>query len=57
MGREVELHPVTLIVAMLLCGKLVGILGVILAVPIAASARILAREFLWPRVRKWAGRN
>lgn len=56
MGREVELHPVTLIVAMLLCGKLIGVLGVILAVPIAASARILAREFLWPRVRKWAGR-
>lgn len=56
MGREVELHPMTLIVVMLLCGKLVGVLGVILAVPIAASARILAREFLWPRVHRWAGK-
>ena len=25
MGREVELHPVTLIVALLLCGKLLGL--------------------------------
>lgn len=55
MGRETELHPVTLIIAMLLCGKLLGVLGVILAVPIAATCRILAREFLWPRVRQWAG--
>jgi predicted PurR-regulated permease PerM len=54
MGREVELHPVTLIIALLLCGKLLGILGLILAVPIAATARILAREFLWPRLRTWA---
>jgi predicted PurR-regulated permease PerM len=48
MGHEVELHPVTLIIALLLCGKLLGILGLILAVPIAATCRILAREFFWP---------
>ncbi len=48
MGREVELHPVTLIIALLLCGKLLGILGLILAVPIAATCRIVAREFFWP---------
>ena len=54
MGHEVELHPVTLIVALLLCGKLVGILGLILAVPIAATGRILAREFMWPWLKQWA---
>ena len=54
MGREVELHPVTLIVALLLCGKLLGILGLILAVPIAASLRILLREWFWPRLRHWS---
>ena len=54
MGREVELHPVTLIVALLLCGKLLGVLGLILAVPIAASFRILLREYFWPRVKSWA---
>ena len=54
MGREVELHPVTLIVALLLCGKLLGVLGLILAVPIAASFRILLREYFWPRMKSWA---
>jgi len=54
MGREVELHPVVLIVALLLCGYLLGILGLILAVPIAASVRILAREYLLPRMRRLA---
>ncbi|MBA2482060.1 MAG: AI-2E family transporter [Planctomycetes bacterium] len=56
MGRQVELHPVMLIVALLLCGKLLGVLGLILAVPIAASCRILAREFFWPRLRIWVDR-
>ncbi len=54
MGKEVELHPVTLIISLLLLGKLLGILGLILAVPIAATCRILAPEFLWPRWRAWA---
>jgi predicted PurR-regulated permease PerM len=54
MGREVELHPVVLIIALLLCGKLLGVLGLILAVPIAATIRILAREFLLPRLRRVA---
>lgn len=54
MGREVELHPVVLILALLLCGKLLGVIGLILAVPIAATVRILARQFLLPRLRKFA---
>ena len=53
MGRKVELHPVTLIIALLLCGKLLGIIGLVLAVPIAASLRILAREYFWPRLKVW----
>jgi len=56
MGHEVELHPVMLIVALFLCGKLFGIIGLILAVPIAATCRILAREFLWPRLQEWVDR-
>ncbi len=57
LGREVELHPVWLIVALLLCGKLLGILGLILAVPIAATVRILSREYLWPRLLQLAARG
>jgi hypothetical protein len=45
---------VTLIVALLLCSKLLGILGLILAVPIAASFRILLREYFWPRMEAWS---
>ena len=55
MGKEVELHPVLLLVALLLCGNLLGILGLILAVPIAATVRIFAREFFLPRIREAAG--
>jgi predicted PurR-regulated permease PerM len=57
LGREVEIHPVWLIIALLLCGKLLGVLGVILAVPIAATVRILGREYLWPRLRAWAAKG
>ncbi|MDW8373518.1 MAG: AI-2E family transporter [Planctomycetota bacterium] len=57
LGREVELHPVWLIIALLLCGKLMGVLGLILAVPIAATVRILGREYLWPRMKAWAARG
>jgi predicted PurR-regulated permease PerM len=57
MGRDIELHPVTLIVALLLCGKLLGVLGLILAVPIAATVRILALVYLWPRLRAWAAQG
>ncbi|MEK7412495.1 MAG: AI-2E family transporter [Planctomycetota bacterium] len=57
LGREVEIHPVWLIVALLLCGKLFGVLGLILAVPIAATVRILGREYLLPRLRNWAAKG
>jgi len=57
LGREVEIHPVWLIIALLLCGKILGVLGLILAVPIAATVRILGREYLWPRLRAWAARG
>ena len=35
LGKSVGLHPVTVIVALLIGGKLAGILGVLLAVPVA----------------------
>jgi predicted PurR-regulated permease PerM len=50
MGREVELHPVMLIISLMFFGSLLGVLGLILAVPIAATLRILLREFVYPRL-------
>ncbi|MBA2481448.1 MAG: AI-2E family transporter [Planctomycetes bacterium] len=55
MGKGVEMHPVILVVAILAFGTLFGAAGALLAVPLAATARILAREFLYPQVRRLAG--
>jgi predicted PurR-regulated permease PerM len=49
------MHPVILVVAILAFGSLFGAAGALLAVPLAATARILAREFLYPHVRRLAG--
>jgi predicted PurR-regulated permease PerM len=55
MGAGVEMHPVILIVAILAFHQLFGAAGALLAVPLAATARILLREFLYPQVRRMAG--
>lgn len=55
MGKDVEMHPVLIVVAILAFGALLGGVGVLLAVPLAATARILMREFIYPQVRRIAG--
>jgi len=55
MGKGVEMHPVLVLVAILAFGTLLGAVGVLLAVPLAATARILFREFVYPEVRRLAG--
>jgi predicted PurR-regulated permease PerM len=44
--RTVDVHPLIVIVAILMGSSLLGILGALLAIPVAAAAQILARE-LW----------
>ncbi len=48
LGREVELHALVLVMAILVCGYLFGVIGVLLAVPIASTAKILFNEFIFP---------
>lgn len=55
MGKGVEMHPVLIIVAILAFGTLLGGIGVLLAVPLAATFRILYIEFIYPHVRRLAG--
>ncbi len=55
MGKGVEMHPVIIVVAILAFGTLLGPAGFLLAVPLAATARILWREFVYPHVRRLAG--
>lgn len=45
MGREMKLHPVTITFYALAMGKLFGVAGAILAVPAAATSKILIEEF------------
>ena len=42
-GESVGLHPVWLIFALLACGSLFGFVGLLLAVPLAATAGVLTR--------------
>jgi predicted PurR-regulated permease PerM len=42
----VNVHPLITIVAVLFGGTLLGILGAIVAIPVAASIQILLREYV-----------
>lgn len=44
--RTVAIHPLVVIVAVLIGGSLLGVLGALLAIPIAATVQILVKE-LW----------
>ena len=45
MGRGLELHPVTVLLALAFWGLLWGIVGMVLAVPIVAMLRIVLSKF------------
>lgn len=46
MGHTIALHPVVIIISLLIGGQLLGIVGMILAVPVAALLRVLFK-YLW----------
>lgn len=47
-GREVGLHPLAVVGAILVGAALLGLLGVVLAIPLAAAAKIVWSEFVLP---------
>jgi AI-2 transport protein TqsA len=49
MGRGLELHPVTVLLALAFWGLLWGIMGMVLAVPLAATLRIVLGQFATTR--------
>ncbi len=55
MQKAVGISPVIVILALMIGGKLFGITGTILAVPIAAAAAVLVQE--WPRLTKVIHKN
>jgi len=50
-GNSANLHPIAVILALALGGQF-GIMGMIIAVPMACIIRVLWKEFLWDDLRK-----
>jgi predicted PurR-regulated permease PerM len=48
LGQKVELPPLILVLSLVICGSLFGSIGVVLAVPIASTSKILFDEFIFP---------
>jgi len=48
MGKETGLHPIGIILGLLACGQLFGIFGMLIAVPIVSTAKILVEDYVWP---------
>lgn len=54
LGKKIDLHPLFMILAFFVGGELFGLVGVILAVPLAATVKITFEELLLPRIRELA---
>ncbi len=52
-GKATNLDPVTILVAVLAGGSIMGIYGMLLAIPIVACLKILCTDVLLPKVRAW----
>lgn len=51
MERQVGLHPITTILALFIGGSLLGIIGALLAIPLAAGGRIVLLEAVFPALQ------
>lgn len=52
-GKAAGLDPVTVVVAVLAGGSLLGVYGMLLAIPLAACIKILITDVLAPRIDQW----
>jgi predicted PurR-regulated permease PerM len=53
-GKATNLDPLTVMLAVIIGGALMGLLGMLLAIPLASSIRILGREWLVPELKAYA---
>ncbi|HOX38576.1 MAG TPA: AI-2E family transporter [Candidatus Brocadiia bacterium] len=51
LAKEVDLHPVTILLAFTIGAKLLGAIGVIVAIPIACAIKIIFYEFIDPHLK------
>lgn len=54
-GKSSGLHPLTVVVALMVGQHIAGLLGMLLAIPIASTIKSLSRTYLLPEVRRLAG--
>ena len=52
MGREVEIPPLLVILALLIGASLLGILGAVLALPVAAVIQVLWVDLVVPEIKR-----
>jgi predicted PurR-regulated permease PerM len=50
MNRAVDVPPVLTIVALIIGGSLLGIVGAFLAIPAAATVQLVVTQVVWPRL-------
>jgi predicted PurR-regulated permease PerM len=53
-AKAAGLHPITTVIVLLIGGELAGLLGMLLAIPIASTLKSLATEYLLPELRRLA---
>lgn len=56
-GRTSGLHPIAIVVALLIGAELAGLLGMLLAIPIASTLRTLGSQWILPEVKRLAGHS
>jgi predicted PurR-regulated permease PerM len=54
LSRGLKLHPVTILIGLLVGGRLFGLFGAVISVPLVSTAQILSEEFLLPPLRELA---
>ncbi len=52
-GKSTDMDTPTILFASIAGGVLLGVFGLLIAIPIAACLKIVIREVLWPRFREW----
>ena len=53
-GNATHLHPVVIMLAIIAGGSLMGLYGMILAIPVAACGKVLFNRVIAPRLQEWA---
>lgn len=54
-GQSSGLHPLVIVVALMIGAQLAGLLGMLLAIPVTSTLKVLAAETVLPEIRRLAG--